>query len=84
MLLDVKNVRKVYNGRNKSKVVANDDISLSIKKGEVFGLFGHNGAGKTTLVKQIMGLTKPTDGEIELLGKSVQEDLKRMRRSQYL
>lgn len=51
-LLQVDHVSKVYRGG----VRANDDISLSVKAGEVFGLLGPNGAGKTTLVNQIIGL----------------------------
>ena len=67
MLLEIKNVHKVYKG----KVKANDDISLSIAEGEVFGLLGPNGAGKTTLVNQIIGLTKPNSGTITLAGVDV-------------
>jgi len=67
MLLEIKNIVKVYKG----KVKANDDISLSIKQGEVFGLLGPNGAGKTTLVNQIIGLTIPTSGSITLDGVDV-------------
>lgn len=78
MILDVKEVTKVYT-KGKSSVIANDNLSFSLKEGEVFGLFGHNGAGKTTLVKQIMGLSTPSSGEIQLLGKSVQEDTRRAR-----
>ena len=47
-------------------VLANDDISLRVRPGEVVGLLGHNGAGKTTLVSQIVGLLKPDAGEIRL------------------
>ena len=53
-------VTKVYpNG-----VRANDEISLHVEPGEVYGLLGPNGAGKTTLVKQAIGLLKPTSGSI--------------------
>lgn len=45
-------------------VRANDQITLSIEKGEIFGLLGPNGSGKTTLVSQIIGFLKPTAGEI--------------------
>ena len=62
--LSVRGLRKIYKGG----VAANDDISLSIRAGEVFGLLGPNGAGKTTLVNQIIGLLKPTAGSIELDG----------------
>ena len=45
---------------------ANDEITLQVRPGEVYGLLGPNGAGKTTLVKQIIGLLKPTSGEMTL------------------
>lgn len=67
MLLEIKDVRKVYKG----KVKANDNITLSIEEGEVFGLLGPNGAGKTTLVNQIIGLTVPTSGSITINGVDV-------------
>lgn len=68
MLLEIKNVYKTY---RRGKVKANDDISLSIAAGEVFGLLGPNGAGKTTLVNQIIGLAKPNSGTITLNGVDV-------------
>ena len=71
MILEVKGVSKVFSGRGKSRIVANDDLTFSLKEGEIFGLLGHNGAGKTTLVNQIIGLITPTGGEINLLGESV-------------
>ena len=67
MLLEIKNLRKIYKG----KVKANDDISLSVDEGEIFGLLGPNGAGKTTLVNQVIGLTIPTSGSITLSGVNV-------------
>ncbi len=48
-------------------LVANDNITLRVELGEVYGLLGPNGAGKSTLVKQTIGLLKPTSGRI-LLG----------------
>jgi ABC-2 type transport system ATP-binding protein len=67
MLLEIKDVCKIYKG----KVKANDNISLSVAEGEVFGLLGPNGAGKTTLVNQVIGLTVPTSGSITLNGVDV-------------
>ena len=67
MLLEIIDVCKVYKG----KVKANDNISLSVAEGEVFGLLGPNGAGKTTLVNQIIGLTVPTSGSISISGVNV-------------
>jgi ABC-2 type transport system ATP-binding protein len=48
--------------------VANDDISLRVRPGEVVGLLGHNGAGKTTLVSQIVGLLRPDSGTVRVSG----------------
>lgn len=45
------------------------DLSFSVKKGETFGIIGDNGAGKSTLLKLITGVSKPTEGEIEVKGK---------------
>lgn len=45
-----------------------DDLSLSIKKGEVFGLLGPNGAGKSTTILMILGLTDPTSGHVRVCG----------------
>src|SRR5690625_2162943 len=48
------------------KGVANDNIDLRIRRGEIVGLLGHNGAGKTTLVSQLIGLLKPDAGSIHV------------------
>lgn len=50
------------------------DLTLSVKKGEIFALIGPNGAGKTTTVKMITGLIAPTSGRIWVLGKDVASD----------
>lgn len=46
-----------------------DNLSINIKKGEIYGFLGQNGAGKTTTLRMIMGLIKPSKGEVELFGK---------------
>lgn len=66
-LLEINQIRKTYRGG----IHANDDITLSIQAGEVFGLLGPNGAGKTTLVNQIIGLVKPDSGSIRISGVDV-------------
>lgn len=48
-----------------------DKVSISIKKGEIYGLIGENGAGKSTLMKMIAGLVEPSEGSIELFGNFV-------------
>jgi len=45
-----------------------DGVNLKINKGEIFGFLGPNGAGKTTTIRMLLGLIKPTKGEIELFG----------------
>ena len=52
-------------------VVAVDNLSLSVKEGELFSLLGINGAGKTTTIKMLSCLTLPTEGDAYLLGKSI-------------
>ncbi|MEM8662573.1 MAG: ABC transporter ATP-binding protein [Pseudomonadota bacterium] len=62
-LLALTGLTKAYPG-----VVANDDVSLNIRAGEVHALLGENGAGKSTLVKMIYGLVKPDAGTMKLIG----------------
>lgn len=61
-IIDIDNVSKSYAGNS----VLNN-INLQIKSGECIVLIGHNGAGKTTLMKLMLGLTRPTSGEIKVL-----------------
>lgn len=50
------------------KFTAVDHISLSVKKGEIFGLLGPNGAGKSTTILMMLGLTEPTSGSVSICG----------------
>ena len=66
---------KIVNLTKKYKdTVAVDNLSLCVKEGELFSLLGVNGAGKTTTIKMLSCLTKPTDGDAFLLGKSIVTD----------
>ena len=53
-------------------VLANDDVSLEIKKGEVFALVGENGAGKSTLMNILYGISTPTNGEVYVKGRRIE------------
>ncbi|QCX33167.1 ABC transporter ATP-binding protein [Caloramator sp. E03] len=69
MVVEIKNLIKRY-----GNVLAVDNVSMSIKEGEIFGLLGPNGAGKTTIINTIVGLCKIDKGEIRVFGKSLKED----------
>lgn len=66
-LLEIKNVRKEFPG-----VVALDNVSLFLKKGEIHALVGENGAGKSTLMKILAGIYSLDQGEILYDGKPFQ------------
>ncbi len=70
-ILEMKNIRKTFLG---GKVVANDDVTLKILKGEKHAIVGENGAGKSTLMQILNGLYQPTSGEIFLNGNKVTID----------
>ena len=56
-------MRKVFGGK-----VAVRDLTLTVRRGEIFGFLGPNGAGKSTSIKMLLGLAKPTSGEAFVLG----------------
>ena len=68
-VLSISHLTKCY-GEKK----AVDDLSLSIKAGEIYGFIGHNGAGKTTTLKSTVGILAFDEGEIKVNGISVKED----------
>lgn len=65
-LLQLTNLTKKY-----GSFLANDNVSFTLKKGEVHALVGENGAGKTTLMRMLYGMEKPSSGSVQLHGKSV-------------
>ena len=64
-IIETKSLTKKYG--NKAAV---NEMSLHVKKGDIYGLIGKNGAGKTSLMKLLLGLTLPNAGEIQLFGSS--------------
>ncbi len=73
-MIEVKNVSKIYKGTK----AAVKDVSFSIKEGEIFGFLGPNGAGKTTTIRMMIGLLKPTEGEIRINDLNVHKDTKKV------
>ncbi len=66
LVLEMRGIRKEFPG-----VVANDEVSFEVRRGEVHALLGENGAGKSTLMNILYGLYKPDGGEIRVNGKPV-------------
>ena len=67
-IVEFKNITMEFPG-----VRANDDVSLSIRKGEIFALVGENGAGKSTLMNVLYGILTPTKGEMFIKGQKITE-----------
>ena len=65
-IVEMRHITKKFPG-----IIANDDVTLKIKKGEILAILGENGAGKSTLMKMIAGLVEPSEGSIELFGNFV-------------
>ncbi len=65
-VIEMNNITKIFPG-----IVANDNITLQVKKGEIHALLGENGAGKSTLMNVLFGLYQPEQGEIKIKGKPV-------------
>ena len=65
--IQLKNVTKTF-----GKVVANKNVNLDVKKGEILSLLGENGSGKTTLMNMISGIYFPDSGEIMIDGRKVE------------
>ena len=74
-ILDVKNLHKTYSGGFE----ALRDVSLQIKRGEIFALLGPNGAGKTTLINIVCGMVNPTSGEVLVNGHDIITDYRATR-----
>ena len=73
-LIKVENLNHIYSTRT-GKVKALDSISFEVKKGEFFIILGPSGCGKSTLLKVISGLLSPTEGEVSVAGKRVEQPL---------
>lgn len=73
MSIELKNLKKNYNNFE-----AVNDLNFKIDNGKIIGLLGPNGCGKTTTIGMILGLIKPTEGEILIKGKNVEIEKNRI------
>lgn len=62
-VIDIQHLKKYY-----GKHMGAEDVSLSVRKGEIFGFLGSNGAGKSTTIRCLLGLIKPSSGQMKLFG----------------
>ncbi len=67
-MVDIQSISKSY---NKGSIKAVDNLSLKVRKGEIFGFLGPNGAGKTTTIKMIIGLLNPDEGSVLIDGTDI-------------
>jgi ABC-2 type transport system ATP-binding protein len=72
--ISVRNLTKQFDG-----FTAVDDIHFDVQHGEIFGFLGPNGSGKTTTIRMMLGLMKPTQGEIRVLGTRVTQGTREIR-----
>ncbi len=71
-ILKVQNLSKVY-GKGENKVIALNDVSFSVEKGEFVAIVGASGSGKSTLLHLIGGVDRPTRGKVFIDGKNIYE-----------
>ncbi|MDA7027496.1 methionine ABC transporter ATP-binding protein [Bacillus sp. CLL-7-23] len=71
-MINLRNVSKTYQS-NHGDVHAVREVTLTIKKGEIFGIIGYSGAGKSSLIRLLNGLEQPTSGEIEVAGRTISQ-----------
>ncbi len=74
-IINVTNLKKVY-----GEIQAVNEISFSIEQGEIFGLLGPNGAGKTSTINMMIGLSRPTSGQIIIDGIDAIKNIKKVQR----
>jgi oligopeptide/dipeptide ABC transporter ATP-binding protein len=88
-LLELRAVEKAFGERGgvlrreRHRIQVLDEVDLTIREGEVFGLAGESGCGKTTLARLVMRLLEPSGGELHLTGNSYREWARRPRRDFY-
>jgi ABC-2 type transport system ATP-binding protein len=74
-VIETRGLRKEFRTRRGRRIVAVDDLDLSVPSGGVHGFLGPNGSGKTTTIRMLLGLAAPTSGEMRVLGVPVPKRL---------
>jgi peptide/nickel transport system ATP-binding protein len=82
-VIDVANVSKEFRVSSRTNQVAVQDVSLQVGRGETVALVGESGSGKSTTAKMIIGLVKPTDGTVRVLGRDIAGLSQRARRDHW-
>ncbi len=77
--ISVENLKKIYSSNTPNQKVALQDVSLSIKRGSIFGLLGPNGAGKSTFINILADLVRKTSGKISVMGYDHEKNLKKVK-----
>jgi ABC-2 type transport system ATP-binding protein len=77
IVIEFKNVGKIYRSLLGSSVKAVEEFSLSVSDGEILGIAGPNGAGKTTLIAMMLGYLRPTTGAVEIGGMPARQYVER-------
>ncbi len=70
-MIRLENVSVVFGQKKQKEIAAVKDVSLHIRKGEIFGIVGTSGAGKSSLIRTLNGLQKPTQGEVFVDGENI-------------
>jgi len=74
-VIETKNLTKYY-----GEIKGVENLTFSVKKGEIFGFLGPNGAGKTTTIRTLLGYLNKTGGEAFIFGKNIEEDIVEIKR----
>jgi len=75
-IITSKNLTKKF-----GKFVANDKLNFYVKQGEIFGFLGANGAGKTTAIRILIGLSKPTSGNVKVAGFDIYKETEKIKKN---
>ena len=80
-ILSIKNLEKIYSGKETSATKALNNLNLDVKEGEIFGLLGPNGAGKTTFINILAGTVIKTSGQVNVWGFDIDKNSRQVRAS---